>query len=55
LKPVFSDFGLAWQMPPVSILTVVMKLVYAGFALLLFFAGLIAIDNFFSLHWFDDT
>jgi hypothetical protein len=55
LKPVFGDFGLPWQMPPVSVLTVIMKLVFAGFALLLFFAGLIAIDNFFSLHWFDDT
>jgi hypothetical protein len=55
LKPVFSDFGLAWQMPPVSILSVIMKLVLAGFALLLFFAGLIAMDNSFSLHWFDDT
>jgi hypothetical protein len=29
--------------------------VFAGFALLLFFAGLNAIDNFFSLHWFDET
>lgn len=32
LKPVFRDFDLEWQMPPVSILTVVAKLVYAGFA-----------------------
>ncbi len=55
LKPVFSDFGLEWQMPPVSILSVVVKLLYAGLALLLFFAGLIAIDNLFLLHWFDDA
>ena len=55
LKPVFSDFGLAWQTPPVSMLSVVVKLFYAGFALLLFFAGLIVIDNLFSLHWFDDA
>jgi hypothetical protein len=54
LKTVFDDFGLQWQMPPVSILSVVVKLFYAGFALLLFFAGLIAIDESFSLHWFDD-
>jgi hypothetical protein len=55
LQPVFRDFGFAWQMPPVSILSVVAKVLFAGFALLLFFAGLIAIDNFLSLHWFDDT
>jgi len=55
LKPVFRDFGLEWQTPPVSILSVGVKLLYAGFALLLFVAGLIAIDEFFSLHWFDDT
>ena len=55
LKPVFSDFGLEWQMPPVSILTVIVKLVYAGFALLLFLAGLIIIDDSLSLHWFDDS
>jgi hypothetical protein len=55
LKPVFKDFGLEWQTPPVSILTVVVKLVFAGFALLLFFAGLMAIDKFLSLHWFGDT
>jgi hypothetical protein len=54
LKPVFKDFGLEWQTPPVSILSVVVKLFYAGFALLLFFAVLIAIDESFSLHWFDD-
>ena len=55
LKPVFSDFGLEWQIPPVSILTVGVKLLYAAFAVLLFFAGLIVIDDSFSLHWFDDT
>ena len=55
LKPVFEDFGLEWQMPPVSILTVVAKLVFAGFALLFFLAGLIIIDDFLSLHWFDDS
>ena len=55
LKPVFKDFGLEWQTPPVSILTVVVKLVFAGFALLLFFAGLMAIDKFLSLHWFGAT
>ena len=55
LKPVFRDFGLEWQMPPVSILAVVVKLLFAGFGLLLFVAGLVAIDNFLSLHWFDDT
>jgi len=55
LKPVFSDYGLEWQMPPVSILTVVVKLVFAGFALLLCIAGLVVIDDVFSLHWFDDT
>ena len=41
-------------MPPVSILTVVMKLLFAGFGVLLFVAGLIAIDDLL-LHWFDDT
>jgi hypothetical protein len=55
LKSVFRDFGLEWRMPPVSILTVVAKLLFAGFGLLLFVAGLVAIDNFLSLHWFDDT
>lgn len=55
LQPVFRDFGFEWQIPPVSILSVVAKVLFAGFALLLFFAGLIAIDNSFSLHWFDDT
>jgi len=54
LKPLFKDFGLEWQAPPVSILSVIVKLFYAGFALLLFFAVLIAIDESFSLHWFDD-
>ena len=54
LKPVFKDFGLEWQTPPVSILSVVVKLFYAGFALLLFIAVLVAIDESFSLHWFDD-
>ena len=39
-------------MPPVSILTVVAKLVYARFALLLFVAGLIVIDDLLSLHSF---
>jgi hypothetical protein len=55
LKPVFKDFGLEWQTPPVSILSVIVKLVYAGFALLLFLAGLMVMDNLFSLHWFDDV
>ena len=55
LKPVFEDFGLEWRMPPVSILTIVMKLLFAGFALLFFLAGLIIIDDFLSLHWFDDS
>jgi hypothetical protein len=54
LQPIFRDFGFEWQIPPVSILSVVAKVLFAGFALLLFFAGLIAIDNSFSLHWFDD-
>ena len=55
LKPVFKDFGFDWQMPPISILSVVVKLFYAGFALLLFLAGLVVIDDLFSLHWFDDA
>ena len=55
LKPVFKDFGLEWQAPPISILSVIVKLVYAGFALLLFLAGLMVLDNLFSLHWFDDV
>jgi hypothetical protein len=42
-------------MPPVSILSVVVKLVFAGLGVILFLAGLVAIDEFFSLHWFDDT
>jgi len=55
LKPVFKDFGLEWQMPPVSVLSLVVKLVYTGIALLLFVAVLMIIDNLFSLNWFDDT
>ena len=42
-------------MPPVSVLSLVVKLVYAGIALLLFVAVLMIIDNLFSLNWFDDT
>jgi len=52
LKPVFTDFRLEWQMPPVSVLSLVVKAVYAAFAIL---AGLFAIDSLFALHWFDDT
>ena len=55
LRPIFTDFGLAWQTPPISVVSVLVKIIYAGFALLLFFAGLIAIDSIFSLHWFDDS
>jgi hypothetical protein len=52
LQPVFSDFGFAWQMPPVSILSLVVKVVYVAFAILLI---MFVIDNLFALHWFDDT
>ena len=54
LRPVFADFDLEWQAPPISVVSLVVKLIYAGLALLLFFAALIAIDSVFSLHWFDD-
>jgi hypothetical protein len=55
LEPVFRDFGFEWQMPPVAILSVVAKLLFAGFCVILLLAGLVAIDDFLSLHWLDDT
>jgi len=39
-------------MPPVSILSLVVKVVYVAFAILLI---MFVIDNLFALHWFDDT
>ena len=52
LEPVFRQFGLDWRMPRISIFSVFIKLVYAGFALLVILAVL---DAALSLHWFDEN